>query len=113
MREPARRRSVFVAATLLGLLALSRSGLAVSRDVVLEIYHDTFRPRNLLITKGDTVVFRYMDVEPGAVLVLADGSRSSPPLDQYQSWAVTFWQAGRYDFYLSTRPSLRGSIRVR
>jgi hypothetical protein len=54
-----------------------------------------------------------MDVEPGAVLVLTDGSRSSPPLDQYQAWAVTFWNPGRYDFYLSTRPSLRGSIRVR
>jgi plastocyanin len=113
MDHARRPRAALVVTMFLATLFASRPIAAVSRDVVLEIYHDTFRPRNLLISKGDTVVFRYMDVEPGAVLVLTDGSRSSPPLDQYQAWAVTFWNPGRYDFYLSTRPSLRGSIRVR
>ena len=86
---------------------------AFSRDVVVEIYHDTVRPRHVLVSKGDRVIFSYRDKQPGGVLVLFGGSVESPPMQQYQSWERTFYEAGRYNFYMKDRPSLRGSVRVR
>ncbi len=86
---------------------------AFSRDVVVEIYHNTVRPRHVLVAKGDTVIFSYRDKTPGGVLVLFGGSVQSPPMQQYQSWERTFYEAGRYNFYMLDRPSLRGSLTVR
>jgi plastocyanin len=86
---------------------------AFSRDVVVQIYSDHVRPRNVLLSKGDTVVFHYRSERPGGVLVLADGSGQSPPMKKNQSWERTFWETRRYEYYMKDRPSLRGRVTVR
>ena len=97
---------------LIALLAVPSVG-AFSNDVVVEVYYDTFRPRNVLLSVGDTVVFVYKDDQPGGVLMLYDGSDQSPPMRRNQSWSRTFWEPGRKLFYMQQRPSLRGSVTVR
>ncbi len=99
--------------TALVALLVAPSAWAFSRDVVVEIYHNTVRPRNVLLSKGDTVVFVYKDDRPGGVLVLFGGSVQSPPMRRNQNWSRTFWDAGKYNYYMLDRPGLRGSVTVR
>jgi plastocyanin len=98
-----------------GLAALLGAPLAMafSRDVVVEVYHDHIRPHSVLLSIGDTVVFVYKDNRPGGVLVLEDGSAQSPPMRRNQSWSRTFWEPGRYRYYMRDRPGVRGSVTVR
>jgi len=105
-------KRILICTALMALLAAPFAG-AFSRDVVVEVYYDTFRPRSVLLSLGDTVVFVYKDNRPGGVLVLYDGSGQSPPMRRNQSWSRTFWEPGQKQFYMQQRPSLRGSVTVR
>jgi amicyanin len=97
--------AAFVAATLLFPRA------AVAEDAQVKIDNFTFAPPTLTVKAGTTVIWRNEDDIPHTV---ASSTRAfkSKALDTDENFSFTFTEPGRYDYFCSLHPHMRGQIVV-
>ena len=104
------RRSFLCAAI---LIAATASGVVSARaeDPMVEIDNFTFTPPTLTVKTGTTVTWRNQDDIPHTV---ASSARlfKSKPLDTDDSFSFTFKDVGRYEYFCSLHPHMKGTIVV-
>lgn len=99
-------RAAALAAALLGpALAASAHGPTV------EISKEGPAPRELVITRGETVHFHNGDTRPHVVVGDEDAFRS-PEMEAHGGWHLRFPFPGRFPYALEARPEQRGAIVV-
>ena len=80
---------------------------------MVHVGHNQLEPAKVSISVGDTVTFHNMAAMPGGHTVVADdGSVSSPPLAEHESWAHTFEAAGSFGFHIEQHPDARCEVVV-
>jgi plastocyanin len=101
--------------TLLGLLAAAstapgRGGAATERaEIAIEDF--AFRPAQLEIVAGRRVAWINHDDAPHLV-VATGGAFRSGALDTGDAFAFVFREPGRYDYFCSLHPHMRGVVTV-
>ncbi|MBA3531182.1 MAG: cytochrome P460 family protein [Ardenticatenales bacterium] len=87
----------------------SRAPEAGPREVIP--FHYLFRPGTVNARVGSTITWSNLD-EVWYTITAADGSFDSGPLAPGQHFNHTFNQAGRYEYFSSFHPGMRGTIQI-
>lgn len=87
--------------------------LATAAGATIEVGHGRLEPALVQIGAGQSVTFHNVDKMPGGHTVMApDGSFSSPPLDEDDSWSHSFDVPGVYPVQIKEHPAAKASIVV-
>ncbi len=87
--------------------------LATAAAATVQVRHNRLTPAVVQLRAGQSVTFHNLDKMPGGHTVEApDGSFSSPPLDQGQSWSHSFDVPGIYPVRIKEHPAAEASIVV-
>jgi plastocyanin len=79
----------------------------------IEVRHNDLSPALVQISAGQTVTFQNIDKMPGGhTVVAADGSFSSPALDQGETWSHTFDVPGVYPIRIKEHPGAEARVVV-
>jgi len=102
--------SAAAAAVLLGAASLpATSSMRPSHTVAIKGF--AFSPKTLTIAAGESVRFVNQDQE--AHTVVADkGAFNSGGLDTSDSWTVKLQKPGKYSYFCSLHPYMKGTIVV-
>jgi plastocyanin len=103
--------AVVAAAVLLGTAAFPNAAVATTAQTV-EIKDFAFKPAVLNVAAGDTVKFLNHDQEAHTV-VAQNGAFKSDGLDTNDQWTVRLTKPGKYPYFCSLHPYMKGTIVVR
>lgn len=73
---------------------------------------DAFVPSTIVVTAGQTVTFDNEDDDAHTVTA-TDGSFDSKGLDTHQRWTHVFAKPGRYAYFCTLHPFMKGVVVVR
>lgn len=90
-------------------LALGVPVSAAEQLVTIENF--TFKPADITIHAGTSVIFKNSDDIPHSV-VMADGSFHSKALDTDEKASVTFAKVGAFAYFCGLHPHMQGKITV-
>src|SRR5437660_3427160 len=102
-----RRRALFIAATLAAVSTLP----VRAADMEVNIDNFAFKPMELTVKAGTTIVFHNRDDIPHSV-VGSTGEFHSKALDTDDSFSFTFAKAGTYAYSCGLHPRMQGKITV-
>ena len=118
MSPRAKGMSAFSALTVIAV-GLTGYGLVRSDEAdlvpathVVEIRQLEFRPAELTVAAGDTVVWINRDIVPHTASAL-DAGWDSGELPENESWRWVAPDGGRYPYFCEYHPMMKGSISVR
>jgi plastocyanin len=105
--------AAMAAAVLLGAAAaVPNAAVATGGPAMVEIKDFAFKPAVLNVTAGDTVKFVNHDQEAHTV-VAQSGAFTSSGLDTNDEWTVRIAKPGKYPYFCSLHPYMKGTIVVR
>ena len=99
--------------SLLTAVALLAVPLVAGAETLVEVGHNRLEPAAITIKSGDTVTFVNKDQMTGGHTIVADdGTFSSPPLGEDESWSHTFNAVGDHGYSIEQHPSAKGTVTV-
>ena len=93
------------------LTLVAAGGARAGTSHTIDIANFAFSPQNLSIQVGDTVTWTNLDAVQHTA-TSTSGAFDSGPLDQNETYSITFTQAGTYDYLCTPHPSMTGQIVV-
>ena len=111
MRPPPRRRPSF-RATLAALLLCALTVSALAKQHRVNIDDVKFKPAEIRIKKGDTVVWANNDDRAHTVTADDRKSFSSGNLNAGDSFDHTFEKPGRYKYHCNYHPRMKATVVV-
>lgn len=111
----------FPALALAALVTMSATGNALRPDLTIAhasatarvaIDNYTFKAPTVLVTVGDTVVWKNLDDDPHTVTA-TDGLFDSKGLAQGDTFTYRFNKPGKYSYYCKVHPMMRGTVIVK
>ena len=82
------------------------------RSYVITMATVGFQPAELVVDRGDTIVWKNDDFLPHTATA-RDGAWDSKSIDAGKSWSYVADKAGRYSYYCVFHPNMQGTIEVR
>ncbi len=83
-----------------------------TRSYVITMATVGFQPAELVVDRGDTIVWKNEDIIPHTATA-RDGSWDSKSIDAGASWRYVADKSGRYSYYCVFHPNMQGTIEVR
>ena len=100
-------------ATTAGLFLLLSASVASAEDAAQVAIKDfAFEPAMVTVTVGTTVTWTNADDEPHLVVSTTKAFQSEV-LDTNQSYAFEFDVPGKYEYYCTLHPHMKGIVQVR
>jgi plastocyanin len=96
-----------------GTARTTPSASAARRGGAVAIANFAFDPRTLEIAGGDAVTWTNADDVPHRIQSTDDAFSPSSVLDTKETFRLTLSKPGRYDYFCSLHPKMRGTIVVR
>ena len=94
------------------LLALSRPGFAADAAVTIDNF--SFTPAEITVDAGTKVTWTNHDDIPHTVTDAVNPKTiKSPPLDSDEKYSRVFDKPGRYEYFCSLHPHMRGTVIVK
>jgi amicyanin len=84
----------------------------VVKTISIDISGFAFKPSNVNINKGDTVVWTNKDSAPHTVTSVSGDELDSQIMGGGQTYNHTFQTAGTYPYYCTLHPSMKAKIKV-
>ena len=98
------------------MLLVSSAALALTMGATpapnVTIRNDAFSPDAITVTAGQPVVFDNEDDDAHTVTA-NDGSFDSKGLDTHQRWTHVFAKPGRYAYFCTLHPFMKGVVVVK
>ncbi|MBS0327897.1 MAG: cupredoxin family copper-binding protein [Proteobacteria bacterium] len=111
--DGSRRRFLTAAASLAAVVGIMRAPRALAKPEVHTVVIDgfAFKPAELTVERGDTVVWRNTDPVPHTAT--AKDAFDSGSIAAGASWKYVATKPGRYDYLCTFHPIMKGTLVVR
>jgi plastocyanin len=93
-------------------LAFASSAVAATPKPVVHLKDDAFQPATITVDVGELVTF-VNDDDDAHTVTASDNSFDSKGLDTHQQWTHVFTRPGRYAYFCTLHPFMKGTIIVK